>query len=301
MRGPAIILDVLSVLDPLPLPVRELVRITTLCGVSSNATRVALSRLVAAGKVEHVPGETSPAYRFTEPTRALNRYVRAALDAPAVRPWTGEWWQILPRGRARTGDPRAPRLTALEVFHFAQLRRGLWIRPANLSFTDAQLQERLADLDGRSAGALLVCRFVNRRRERALARRLWPLPQQAKACRQALRRLERSLAALPALSLEAALQESFVVGGEVIRLLFRDPLLPTELLPASWPAGELRALFHRYCAKGYERWAEFVGTVPGDRTALRTLLLGAAAQSRAAAQFLGGEDALGTLQRPLPA
>ena len=40
----------------------------------------------------------------------------------------------------------------------------------------------------------------------------------------------------------------------MLRHLLADPLLPSELLPADWPAARLRAEYDRYDRAFKERW-----------------------------------------------
>ena len=41
-------------------------------------------------------------------------------------------------------------------------------------------------------------------------------------------------------------QQSFAVAAAIVRHLQHDPMLPSSLLPAGWPGGQLRAMFSEY-------------------------------------------------------
>lgn len=253
-----VVLDALSVLDPEPLPVRLLVRLAALFGLTQNAARVAIFRLVEAGKLEATSRRAAAAYRLTARTRALNRYVRAAaLVRPRTVRWRGEWLQVLLSLREDRRGGRGRLTTALEVFHLASPHRGVWMRPCNLVEGPEELSARFRELGVLSRLDVLTCRFTDPRRERELAGRLWPLRRLGGAYERAADRLEESEQRLRSLPAEEALRETWRLGGEAIRLLFRDPLLPPELLPPGWPGPRLRRTYARYSRAGFRLWRSY--------------------------------------------
>ena len=41
-------------------------------------------------------------------------------------------------------------------------------------------------------------------------------------------------------------QQRFVIAAAIVRHLQHDPMLPSSLLPAGWPGGQLRGMFSEY-------------------------------------------------------
>jgi phenylacetic acid degradation operon negative regulatory protein len=112
------------------------------------------------------------------------------------------------------------------ALRMAELREGVWIRPANL------VRERHHTL-------LEQCRFYQSRPEDdpiELAASLWDLPAWASEAR----RLQSELAGATELT------EGFMVTAEVLRHLLIDPVLPPELVPGDWPAAGLREQYARF-------------------------------------------------------
>ena len=70
-----------------------------------------------------------------------------------------------------------------------------------------------------------------------------------------LRELERSLRQLPSMPRQAALVQSYLVGGAAIRLLATDPLLPDAIMPAQ-PRAELTERMAEYDRIGHRLWNE---------------------------------------------
>ncbi len=218
----SVVASVLLGTHPPELPTATLVRLCDGFGIASGTTRVALSRMVAAGELAAVPA----GYRLVgEALLGRQRFQDEALDPPAG-PWDGTWRMavVVSRrvdGRGRSAPERADLRRAFLVARFAEWREGVWMRPANLP---------------RPPGPLLTgepSRWVRARPEEdpaGLAAELWDLPGWA----------ARAHALLGVTGADA-----FTTAAALLRHLRTDPLLPDELLPAGWPADELR---HRYTA-----------------------------------------------------
>lgn len=123
----SVVLSLLLGVHPPELPVRDLVRLVEPFGIGGSTLRAALSRMVAAGDLRR----TDAVYRLSD--RLLERQ-RRQDDAvrPRTRAWHGDWEMVVitatGRGPAERAELRA-RLTALRL---AELREGVWLRPANL-------------------------------------------------------------------------------------------------------------------------------------------------------------------------
>jgi len=193
----------------------ELVRAGELFGISEGAIRVALSRLLAAGDLVREDGT----YRLSE--RLCERQARQDESrAPSVRPWDGDWELVAVDASPRPAAERLAFRAQMRALRIAELREGLWLRPANL--------EREIP-----AAVLSRCRLFYGRPASdpaALARSLWDLDAWAARARRLVAAIERAHG--PA--------EAFIVSAATIRHLLADPVLPAELLPAEWPGRALR-------------------------------------------------------------
>ncbi|MEU6183327.1 PaaX family transcriptional regulator C-terminal domain-containing protein [Streptomyces coeruleorubidus] len=217
----SVVLSLLLGTHPPELPVRELVRLVEGFDVGGSTLRAALSRMVAAGDLRR----TDTGYRLSD--RLLERQ-RRQDDAvhPRTRAWDGDWEMVVitatGRGPAERADLRA-RLTALRL---ADLREGVWLRPANLA------RALPGDLDR-------VAQHYTARTDRPardLARSLWPLDAWSATARALLAHVARTPGPADRLTAFAA----------VVRHLLADPVLPPGLLPADWPGAELRAAYTDY-------------------------------------------------------
>jgi len=214
--------------DPPELPVARLIAIAGLFGLSSNRTRVALSRMAANGEVDAVDGR----YRLTG--RLLERQTRQRLSRAADRrPWNGRWTMVVVREGARPAAERSEARRHFTETRLAELREGVWLRPANLAVTlPRALDTGVVRFEAAPAGG-----------DDALAAALWDLA----AWSERADRLRRRLAALEVAD-DRMLAPGFVLSASVLRHFQADPLLPDELLPAGWPGAALRAEYDTWDA-----------------------------------------------------
>lgn len=198
------------------LSARELVAGASVIGFSEPSVRVALSRMTAAGDLVR---EGDGAYALSE--RLLVRQRRQDESVhPRTRAWDGDWEMVVVTVTGRDAADRAELRARLTDLRLAELREGVWIRPANLD------RAWPADLDA-------VCEYFHARPggdQAALAARLWDLAAWATTARHLL---EGTEATDPTLR--------FTACATSVSHLLKDPVLPDELLPADWPGAALRA------------------------------------------------------------
>jgi phenylacetic acid degradation operon negative regulatory protein len=206
--------------EPPELPVSRLIAIADLFGLSANRTRVALSRMAAAGEVDAVDG------RYRLRGHLLDRQARQIQSRAADRRrWDGRWTTVVVRGGARSPTERTEARRGFAGARLAELREGVWLRPANV---DVVLPEAIE---------ASVVRFdaIPEGDAAALAASLWDLDGWAARAE----RLRHRLGELPAAG-DDMLAPGFVLSASVLRHFQADPLLPDELLPAGWPGPALR-------------------------------------------------------------
>lgn len=208
------LLSLLLGADVPSLTARELVASGSVLGIAETTVRAALSRMVSSGDlVREADGY------------ALSARLRRRQDRQedAIRPRThdahGRWEMFVITQSGRHAAERAELRTSLTELRLAELREGVWTRPANLDLTwpDAILEtgEHFVTTPAGDPGQL--------------AGRLWDLAAWA----------ERARKLLAATDTEDPVQR-FTACAASVRHLLNDPVLPAELLPADWPGDELR-------------------------------------------------------------
>ena len=200
-------------------------------GIAGGTTRVALSRMVAAGELAAEDGH----YRLVgEVLLSRQRTQDVALDPPA-RQWGGTWRMAVVVSSGRSAAERVELRRALADARFAEWREGVWLRPDNLGppeLDDAAVA--LADVTPADDAA-------------RLAGELWDLEAWAGRGRALLAAGPDEPGDLVTSAPEWA-ADVFAAAAATLRHLRTDPLLPAEVLPAGWPAGDLRTRYERYLA-----------------------------------------------------
>jgi phenylacetic acid degradation operon negative regulatory protein len=215
--------------DPPELPVAQLVRLTGLFGISENRARVALSRMVAAGEATT---DGTGRYRLAGHL-AARQSRQSASRAGITAAYDGTWWVAVVTTTGSTAEVRTARRRALTYARLAELREGVWMRPANVAVLlpdsldgDIELMQAYPDAADR------------------LAHRLWNLAAWAGHAGELLDRLHALAPDGP-----EALAPGFVLSAAVLRHLQADPLLPVELQPPEWPGARLRETYDGWDAR----------------------------------------------------
>ena len=220
----SVVLSLLLGSHPDRMSAAELVRAGEHFGIPPATTRVALTRAVAAGDLRR---DTADSRRYVLGERLAARQRRqdeAVLDAETA--WDGGWEMAVVVVAGRTGAERAALRERLASYRLAQLREGVWTRPANLRRPREYADERV----------LTTFTAVPDEDPADLACRLWDLTAWAEEGDRLLRLFEHTAAPAPRLA----------VAAHVVRHLATDPLLPAAVLPAGWPAARMRAAYAAY-------------------------------------------------------
>jgi phenylacetic acid degradation operon negative regulatory protein len=261
-----LILDLLSTAPKSAMPVGALVAAGHLFSISENNVRVTLARLRAAGMIDQ---DERGRYRLAAQAAPVGKQVTSWRSIEQrVLPWDGGWIGVHTAGVQRS-ERRAHRHgdRALRLMGFERFDTGLHLRPDNLAGGVETVREQLYALGLDAKAMVFGIHDLDARAERR-ARRLWDaaaLRDGYRASLGALKRSQRRLSALPA---HAALVESFVLGGRVLRQIVLDPLLPEPLVPAD----ERRALVEAMCAydqAGRSCWSAFLTQAVAERNAVR--------------------------------
>lgn len=230
----SVVLSTLLGYHPPALPVRSLVKVGGLFGISERNVRVALTRMVKDGDVVANDG----AYRLTE--RLLRRQARQdEACSPPAKDWDENWEMAIVTASARPLAERVALRKNMVGLRLAELREGVWLRPDNLV---RQVNGVVAE----------QCKFFDSRHPDPLelVELLWDLPGWSEEAR----RLCAELAGRP-----DDLTTGFMTIAEVIRHLLIDPYLPVELLPVNWPGDELRERYTEFNASFADRLREYSG------------------------------------------
>jgi phenylacetic acid degradation operon negative regulatory protein len=214
-----------------------LVRWCAHLGIAEGTTRVALSRMVDAGELRTRDGRYELAGRLRRRQPGQDWSL-----APTLLPWDGDWLVWLVRPGARTAPARAELRRAAAAARLAELRDGVWTRPANLPAEGTPpaaletLNEQASPWSARPSSG-----------SEPAAGELFGLDSAAARVRALLDRLGPVTTALEQGDL-SGLGPAFALGAASLQQIRRDPLLPPELTGHDWRGAELRSAYGRYQA-----------------------------------------------------
>jgi phenylacetic acid degradation operon negative regulatory protein len=209
---------------PPRLPGAALVRAAAALGCGEGTTRVALSRMTAAGELLSSGGS----YELTGSLAARQQRQESGRHPP-VEPWDGTWiLAVVGAGGRRSAGERAVIRRRLVEARLAEWREGIWARPANLPSTPDRMD-----------GCVLVTGALPDEWPE-----LWDLgawSTNGRALVHDMRTIGPRVGRDP-----AALAPAFALAAAVVRHLRDDPLLPDELLPRRWPGATLREKYDAF-------------------------------------------------------
>jgi phenylacetic acid degradation operon negative regulatory protein len=229
----SVVASVLLGTHPPRLATAALVELCGRFGISGGTTRVALSRMVAAGELAAEDGH----YRLVgEGLLSRQRTQDDALAPGAGERWSGAWRMAVVVSSGRSAAERVELRRLLTDARYAEWREGVWLRPDNLGPPSG---DRLDE-------APLRWLTVHPDEDPLeLAAELWPLPAWAEHGTALLAETPDTpgnlISAPPEWSADV-----FTAAAATLRHLRTDPLLPAELLRPGWPADDLRERYARY-------------------------------------------------------
>ncbi|MFQ5478783.1 MAG: PaaX family transcriptional regulator C-terminal domain-containing protein [Candidatus Binatia bacterium] len=251
----SLVLDLLSATPGNALPVNALIEAASLFDLEANTLRVAVARLLSASVLER---DSPGLYRLGDRAQALNRLARSWRRRLEDRlPWDGGWTVVYSAHLAPVDRAQVTRrVRALRLGGFRALEKGLYLRPDNLRGGVETSRKALVALGLDRGASVARLEQLGPGQDRR-ARALWKREDILKGYRETIESLERSRRRLADLDRRAAMAESFVVGGQAIRRIVLDPLLPEAMVPEGALAALVDAM-KRYDETGRRCWADFM-------------------------------------------
>lgn len=220
----SLILDLLRTSKPSALPVCLLIDTGAIFGISENALRVNLNRLI---KRDVISQDNRGYYQVSDTTSPLRLWVSSWREGELrIRPWQQQWLSLQLSGNLKVKATAQVQRAAYR-FGFRQFWGDCWIRPDNLQQSSLELVRLLTQLSGENNFMLMrVSEFETELDPRAL----WSASTLEKNYQTQIALLNTSLASIESADLAKKFRDSFILGGHCIHTLAIDPLLPDEMI-----------------------------------------------------------------------
>lgn len=230
--------------------VGSLVHIGTRFGLSGQAVRSALSRMVRNGWLAIHPLDRKSYYVLTDKSRLLLAEGSHRIFQRRTGLWDGSWHLLtysIPEQQRQLRDQLRKRLSYLG---FGPLGSATWISPHRLA---GQVRHVVDSLGLAGCVELFTAGHLGYASDAAMAARCWDLDEIARryraflvSQRPAFAALNRRLMAGEAIEDSQCFVDRFLLVHEYRRFFFLDPELPRDLLPPDWPGWEAAQLFQTY-------------------------------------------------------
>src|SRR5215213_8875241 len=214
--------------------------------VDSSVVRTAMSRLTADGWFEREKVGRNSYYRLVQRERLTFDIATKHIYGAPASDWTGRFELLL---IANGGDRDAAR-EALKNAGFGSPLPGVWVAPSGVPVPEE------------AAGAIRLEVSAEDDSGRRLLSESWPLHRTAEAYQKFMKTFEplRDWIIKGERLTEAdAFTARILLIHHYRRVVLRDPLLPTPLLPSDWPGGAARALCgetYRALLPASEQWLD---------------------------------------------
>lgn len=223
-------------------------------GVTEDATRVTMSRMRREGWFTSRRHGRTSYYELSDRGWALLQQGRRRIFDRHREAWRGEWHVLVLKHDGNTAADRERTRKELAWRGYAPMAAATWIGARDES-------EGLAEMlpDGLCLQAF-AARTSSSDDDRAIAAEHWDLGGLAANYRSFVQRHEplTAEAAVGSLSDADALVRRTEITHEYRLFPFRDPDLPSDLLPNDWPGYEAHGLFlHIVDALEEQAWAAF--------------------------------------------
>jgi phenylacetic acid degradation operon negative regulatory protein len=214
--------------------------------IDSGVVRTAMSRLAADGWLERSKVGRNSYYRLVRKGRQTFDAATRHIYDPPPSDWTGRFELLL----IENAQDRDSAREALRNAGFGSPLPGVWVAPSGVPVPEE------------AASAIRLEVSAEDDSGRRLLRQSWPLDRTADAYLKFMRIFEPLrgwIGRREPLADADAFTARILLIHHYRRVVLRDPLLPTALLPSDWPGGSARALcgeIYRGLLPASEQWLD---------------------------------------------
>jgi phenylacetic acid degradation operon negative regulatory protein len=213
--------------------------------VDGGVVRTAMSRLAADGWLERSKLGRNSFYRLAGKGRRTFHAATQHIYDPPPSDWTGRFELLL----IGSGEDRDASREALKNAGFGSPLPGVWVAPSGVPVPEE------------AAGAIRLEVSAEDDSGRRLLGESWPLQRTAEAYLKFMKTFEplRGWIARNSLAEADAFTARILLIHHYRRVVLRDPLLPTALLPQDWPGSAARRLcgeIYRALLPASEQWLD---------------------------------------------
>ena len=256
MKAKDLILNLLRTSPSSRWPVGILIDVADLFEISANSVRVTLSRLRADELIEQ---DLRGHYRLNWKYDPVRDWIDSwSKGEDRTTDWNNRWLSIVPSKHLSAKTIRALDRACTRL-GFRAFRDGIWVRPDNLTMPIVKMTELLEAMSDTSD--IIISRLTDAYidGEAQSFADLWNRRDLEEMYRRETNLLKSAMKDLDTVDENIALRDSFLIGGDAIRRLALDPLLPPELIDVE-ARSEYTGCARDFVKKYNERWQDRFGS-----------------------------------------
>lgn len=208
--------------------------------VTETSIRSVLSRMTKNNEITNRKEGKKVFYRFCKRGSRILDNTNLSFAPPEWKNWNGKWWGLTFSLPGLKKNERYELRKRLKAYRFAFLYPGFWIRPFHDKEKISKKMEKMVD---QKYCKLLLFRFHHETDINEI-QKIWNISSINEEYEQGLHYLKN----IKTYNIDptTALILKMKLGDYLVKLLFKDPLLPPRFLPDNWKGGILRKKFFEY-------------------------------------------------------
>jgi DNA-binding transcriptional regulator PaaX len=227
--------------------VKELKYLSAPFNISESNLRAALSRMVSKGfLINRRSGKQAYYYRSSK-GQSLSKNVALRFENTDWSKWNRQWWGVCFSISETDKQDRYKIRKKLINYHFKPLYSGFWIRPYH---SQQNIPEAL-----NSEYIIKSSRIIQFKPEVEFTKEfissLWNIRNLNSGFINGLLLINK-YSKFNSMKPDQAFVNMMNIGGQIVKILFSDPVLPDCYLPENWKANELREKFNGFITKSRE-------------------------------------------------
>ena len=207
--------------------------------VTESSLRTNLSRISQKGLIITKKEGKNGYYSLTEKGNIIINNFAKGFNKLDWSKWDKSFWGIIFSIPESKKEERHKIRKKLKYYRFAPLYPGFWIRPYNpIEKIDIFLKNIFKNENCK------IIKFLNYKDfKKNEINKLWNLNNINNGFIKGLNIINKKKETITNISPEDALKERMYTGEIIIKQLFKDPLIPDNLLPEDWKGDELKKEF----------------------------------------------------------
>jgi len=240
MKDSDLIFGLMASLGKEQYSIQDLIYLIKPFNITENSLRTNLSRMKSNAILKVNKKGKTVYYKFHTRGKKMNAIAELSFRPPIWDRWNNTWFGVVFTVSDNNKEERYKLRKRLIAYRFAPQYPGFWIRP----FHQVENEKyNFGNIFESKYSRLIQLNFSIIPGTKEI-QKLWNIDQINKEYYNGIAKLDRKIKNSSELIPIEALKVKMYLGNEMVKLIFKDPLLPPKFLPENWKGNELREKFY---------------------------------------------------------